>query len=71
METILCNLCGSTNVEQFICDLADLQFQRNDISATFVKCLSCGLIYQNPRPTIEEMAAHYPPDYNIAERVRI
>jgi GT2 family glycosyltransferase len=28
-----------------------------------VNCLSCGLIYQNPRPTIEEMAAHYPPDY--------
>jgi 2-polyprenyl-3-methyl-5-hydroxy-6-metoxy-1,4-benzoquinol methylase len=29
-----------------------------------VQCEQCGLIYQNPRPTLDEMAAHYPPEYD-------
>jgi len=64
METTVCNLCGSTNAAQFICDLPDLQFHRNDVSATLVKCPVCGLIYQNPRPSFVEMAAHYHPITN-------
>jgi SAM-dependent methyltransferase len=63
MEDTACNLCGNTNATQIIYDLPDFLLHRNDVSATFVKCASCGLIYQNPRPTFVEMAAHYPPDY--------
>jgi SAM-dependent methyltransferase len=63
METTVCNLCGSTNAVQFICDLPDLQFHRNEVTSTFVKCPACGLIYQNPRPSFVEMAAYYPTDY--------
>jgi SAM-dependent methyltransferase len=63
MEHVACNLCGSTNVMPVIHVLPDLLLHRNEVSATFVKCVSCGLVYQNPRPTFVEMAAHYPPDY--------
>ena len=63
MDASVCNLCGKTNAVPVICDLPDLLLHRNEVSSTFVKCLSCGLIYQNPRPTLAEMADHYPPDY--------
>lgn len=63
MEYVVCNLCGSTDAAPLIRDLPDFLLQHKDVSATFVKCLTCGLIYQNPRPTFVEMAAHYPPAY--------
>jgi len=63
MEHTACNLCGNTNAAPIIYDLPDFLLHRNEVSATFVKCVSCGLVYQNPRPTFVEMAAHYPPDY--------
>jgi len=63
MEDTACNLCGNTNAAQIIFDLPDFLLHRKEVSATFVKCVSCGLVYQNPRPTFVEMAAHYPPDY--------
>jgi len=64
MENVVCNLCGdSANAVPIIQALPDLLLHRNEVSATFVKCASCGLVYQNPRPTFTEMAAHYPPEY--------
>lgn len=63
MEQTVCNLCGSTNAVPIISDLPDYLLHHNDVSTAFVKCVSCGLVYQNPRPTFAEMAAHYPPDY--------
>lgn len=63
MEHTVCNLCGNTNAAPIIDDLPDFLLQRNEVSTTLVKCVSCGLVYQNPRPTITEMATHYPPDY--------
>jgi SAM-dependent methyltransferase len=61
METVPCNLCGAEE--------ADLLFRGRDLlhhiegSFDLVKCRQCGLIYINPRPTMEEMARYYPPDY--------
>ena len=63
MEEISCNLCGNPNAVPIIRDVPDLLLHRDGVSATFVKCTSCGLVYQNPRPTLAEMTAHYPPDY--------
>jgi SAM-dependent methyltransferase len=63
METTLCNFCGNTVATPIVCDLPDFLLQRQEVSVTFVKCNVCGLIYQNPRPTLDEMAFHYPPDY--------
>jgi len=63
MEYTMCNLCGSANAAPVLSDLPDFLLHRSEVSATLVKCASCGLVYQNPRPTFEEMAVHYPPDY--------
>jgi len=34
-----------------------------DVETRLVKCENCGLIFQNPRPTIDEMSVSYPADY--------
>ncbi len=63
MERTICNLCQETeNLELFT--VPDLLLDRQDVQATFVQCPSCGLIYQNPRPTMEDMPHHYPLEYD-------
>lgn len=62
METVTCNLCGSQGVKT-IFQMPDWSFDRWDHLFTFVQCTNCGLVYQNPRPTLEEMSLFYPDDY--------
>lgn len=62
METVPCNLCGSTSAAPFA-TVRDLLLERLDVSATLVQCRCCGLVYQNPRPTPAEIGQHYPPEY--------
>lgn len=62
MESVACNHCGSTDSVQVGC-IPDLLLERLDVTAQLVRCRRCGLVYQNPRPTLEEMAQHYPPEY--------
>lgn len=62
VETIPCNLCGSTEAEVAI-TAQDFLLERPDAQVQFVKCDRCGLFYQNPRPTPEEMMSHYPSNY--------
>jgi len=64
METVSCNLCHSSNY-RLLYNLTDLLLERKDVKSILVECLQCGLVYQNPRPTLEEMKAHYPPEYNL------
>lgn len=58
VEYVACPLCGA--------DRAVPQVQTTDLiygtpgQFTFVRCVACDLIYQNPRPTPDEMRAHYP-----------
>jgi len=61
-ETTLCALCGSKNA-RFLYTVPDLLLERQESVATFVQCQNCSLVYQNPRPTFEGMAYHYPPSY--------
>ena len=61
METVACNLCGSTSFTP-IHQIPDYLLER-DVQTTLVQCKNCGLMYQNPRPTLEEMGTHYPPEY--------
>ena len=63
MESTACNYCGSSAADEFL-SLQDLLLDRLEIRTRLVKCRDCGLVYQNPRPTISEMAAHYPPEYD-------
>lgn len=73
METTVCNYCGSSEHDPFRV-LPDLLLDRSDVRTDLVSCRHCGLVYQNPRPTVEEMSAHYPPEYDsyapnpVAER---
>lgn len=61
MRAVVCNLCGA--------DDADLVNRGPDLLLNrvgdyrLVRCRRCGLIYQNPRPTLAELEAHYPADY--------
>jgi 2-polyprenyl-3-methyl-5-hydroxy-6-metoxy-1,4-benzoquinol methylase len=64
METVNCALCGSADAIQLF-DLPDRLFARPQVRATLVQCRRCGLIYQNPRPTLGEMAQHYLPEYEL------
>jgi SAM-dependent methyltransferase len=64
MEQVVCNLCGSSDA-QTLYVLPDYLMHRDDVQATLVRCSTCGLIYQNPRPTLAEMATHYPPEYEM------
>ena len=58
---VVCNNCGA--------DDTSIVFEGSDwLHAipgrfTLVRCRHCGLIYLNPRPTPEGMAAYYPEDY--------
>jgi SAM-dependent methyltransferase len=51
MENVICNLCGIATDTKLV-----EKFQ-NGIS--LVKCRTCGLIYQNPRPSEQELLDYY------------
>jgi 2-polyprenyl-3-methyl-5-hydroxy-6-metoxy-1,4-benzoquinol methylase len=62
METVNCALCGANDAETILVGRDRL----HNIEGLFylVRCRQCGLMYLNPRPTFEEMARYYPPDYH-------
>jgi 2-polyprenyl-3-methyl-5-hydroxy-6-metoxy-1,4-benzoquinol methylase len=62
MESVVCNLCG---FDQGVPErnLTDLLLGNKDVVTQLVKCSSCGLIYQNPRPLLQDMGKYYPPEY--------
>jgi len=62
MQSVSCNLCNSEEFK-LLYQLPDLLLEREQLLYNLVRCTCCGLVYQNPRPTIEEMASHYPPEY--------
>jgi SAM-dependent methyltransferase len=60
-ESVACDLCGSEDM--------DLLFTGPDklmrLPGIFrvVRCRECGLVRQNPRPTLSSMGVYYPPNY--------
>ncbi|HUF37328.1 MAG TPA: class I SAM-dependent methyltransferase [Anaerolineales bacterium] len=63
MEFVNCNHCGNAD-SKVIQSLPDLLLDRKQVVTTLVRCQNCGLIYQNPRPSIDQMGEHYPPEYD-------
>lgn len=63
MENVTCNSCGNEEAVQ-VYVLQDYMFRRKDVSATYVRCKRCGLVREDPRPTMVEMARHYPSEYS-------
>jgi len=62
MEFTPCNLCGADDAAPYA-TLPDLLLGRLEVQTQLVQCRRCQLVYQNPRPTLAEMGAHYPPEY--------
>ena len=62
METVACDLCGADDAETVFL----LRDYLHHIEGIFrlVRCRQCGLMYLNPRPTLEEMRRYYPDDYH-------
>lgn len=65
MEQVNCNLCGSDKAELFLERLDRLHVSSEPFR--YVRCLRCGLIYLNPRPTSDEIHAYYPNGYEAFE----
>jgi 2-polyprenyl-3-methyl-5-hydroxy-6-metoxy-1,4-benzoquinol methylase len=63
MQSVSCDLCGSTAATELM-QPADYLLDRPQMHARLVRCTGCGLIYQSPRPTLEEIGEHYPPGYD-------
>jgi SAM-dependent methyltransferase len=61
METTICALCGSPE-STAVRRGRDFLFAPA-VEFTYVKCAGCRLVYLNPRPSQQEIAAHYPPEY--------
>ena len=62
-----CVICGST---QAIREASgkDYLHRTSDQDYRFCRCLSCGHLYLNPRPTINEIGRIYPADYATRAR---
>lgn len=61
MQQTLCDLCGADDTTTLYVDAA----WRHPVPAgmAFVRCRRCGLMYLNPRPDPDEIAAYYPAEY--------
>lgn len=58
METVACNLCGSTR-QILVYEMPDAQFHPHEWFRV-VECSTCGLGFVNPRPAISEIGKYYP-----------
>jgi SAM-dependent methyltransferase len=61
MEYTVCNLCGANNYQPLLSGRDRMMGGAETFQS--VRCRSCGLIYLNPRPTLEEISQYYPADY--------
>jgi len=57
METISCLICRSEKASPFI-QAQDFE-NPTDTFYSLEQCAQCGLVYQNPRPTLEELPNYY------------
>jgi SAM-dependent methyltransferase len=62
-ETI-CDICGSTRSEVLF-EIPDLWTDRMNISALYYKCPDCGLVFQSPKPSSEDLKIYYPDNYEV------
>ena len=60
-ERVPCNLCGSDSSDDILLGRDMLHGLPGEWSV--VRCRECGLVYTNPRPTLETLASVYPSDY--------
>jgi SAM-dependent methyltransferase len=62
MEYIHCALCGADDTK-LVFKRKDLTYHTSEHEFCAVRCRQCGLVYVNPRPTLEEIHAYYPEEF--------
>ena len=62
MESVKCILCGAASGTVLV-QQRDINLGSSLEVFTVVRCDGCGLIFQNPRPTADEIRRYYPPEY--------
>ncbi|QGG97112.1 methyltransferase domain-containing protein [Actinomarinicola tropica] len=63
LESVPCDLCGPTIVEPLAVG-EDFEYWTSPDAFLAVRCTTCGLVYLDPRPTVEELDRIYPPEYH-------
>lgn len=63
LEHVVCDLCGSASY-RIRYRKPDTWLKLNLFEYPVVECTDCGLVFVNPRPTPESMAAFYPQGYH-------
>jgi len=58
METISCKICGSNKAKSLF-KVRDFRLDDKDNEYKYVECKNCGVIFQNPRLSSDEMEKHY------------
>jgi len=66
MESVPCNLCGSSQ-GVVVRNINELRYGRG-VKFCLIRCRRCNLVYLNPRPGEQEIHAYYPPGYQAAIR---
>lgn len=64
MNTVRCNLCGSSNFRVFLSNFRNLETGKK---FRLVKCMKCGLVFINPRPNKKELLKYYKDGYWSSE----
>lgn len=57
-----CLLCGSNDQKILFSNCIDYEYWVN-FSAGIAQCKSCGLVFQNPKPYLEDLPRYYPESY--------
>jgi SAM-dependent methyltransferase len=65
-EHVLCCICKGSESD-VIGSGADFEYATCPDTFTMVQCRRCGLIYLNPRPTLDELGRIYPSNYHAFE----
>ncbi len=61
LETINCPVCGTAEATEFLVARDLNLFGPGEFR--LVRCRECSLVYLNPRPSLADMAVHYPDHY--------
>jgi SAM-dependent methyltransferase len=63
LESVPCAVCGADDPEPLAVG-EDFEYRTSADTFLAVQCRHCGLVYLNPRPSLEMLAQIYPSDYH-------
>ena len=66
---VSCCVCGDTRGERYA-QGPDFEYGTTHEEFPFQRCVSCGHVYLNPRPALDELDTIYPPDYYAYDMAR-